>query len=136
MIQPNDMQTERKNQAGLSIIEVLVSISLLSMVALATAGNTIVALKANKRTMVTNILHNLAIAKVEEFAGQDASQIDDSDDSTETSVTTAGTNLTFRRITQVTIGADGARTVDVTVSCNDPMYTSTASYSATFAVLE
>ncbi|MCO6430874.1 MAG: hypothetical protein J5J00_08430 [Deltaproteobacteria bacterium] len=127
----------RKGSAcGLSIIEVLVAMVLLGLVGLATAGSTISGLQANKRTEVTNFLHNIAISKIEEFAGMDVAQIDDGDDATETSVTTAGTNLTFTRVTEVTVKADQSRDVMVTVSCNDPRFTSTASYSSTFVLFE
>lgn len=124
------------NQKGFSVIEILVAILLLGMVALANAGSTITGLQANKRTEVSNILNNLAIAKIEEFAGLDVAQIDPSDGGTESNVTTPGTNLTFTRETTVTIKPDLSRDVSVNVTCNDPRFNATATYASTFVLFE
>lgn len=117
-------------------MEVMVSIVLLAIVGLANTGSLITGLQANKRTEVTNHLHNLAISKIEEFAGIDVIQIDASDSTTENNLTTAGTNLTFTRITNVVVNADGSRTVSVTVTCNSDRFNGQASYTSTFALFE
>ena len=123
-------------QRGVSLIEALASMSLFALVGLGLTGNTIYALKINKFTEVNNTIHNIAMSKIEEFAAVDASTLDDSDDSTESSVTTPGSNFTFRRVSNITVNAGGTRSIAVTVSCNDPRYASTKTYNATFAVWE
>lgn len=125
-----------KHEKGISLLEVLATISLLAMVALGTTANTIFAFQTNKRTQISNFAHNLAMAKIEEFAGIDVSTLDDSDDSVESNILVAGLTLSFTRTTNVTVNADNSRSVAVTVRCNDPKFTGTSSYTSTFALLE
>jgi hypothetical protein len=100
------------------------------------AMNTIVSLRANKIVEVGNALHNLAIQRIEEYAGVDAANLSDADDQTENNLTYGNMDLTFTRVTNVTIDADNTRKVDVTVTCNSTIFNSSVSYSSTFALWE
>lgn len=126
----------RHSQRGVGLIEVLVSISLISILGAGLAMNTIVSYRANKIIEVGNAAHNLAIQKIEEFAGIDAVDLDDADDLTENSVVYSGLSMTFTRVTNVTVNANNTRQVDVTVTCNNTLFDTPVNYRATFSVWE
>ena len=116
------------------MLEIIAAMALFGLVALGITSNTMYALQINKMTEVSNTIQNLAMSKIEEFAGVNAATLDDGNDATETNVAVPGSKLTYTRITNITVNADNTRTVEVTVSCNNPRYKSTKTYRATFAV--
>lgn len=113
-----------KNQAGITLIEIIVSISILAIIALALESNILTTVRNHKTIQVISALNNLAIGKLEEYGAVNPQDMDSSShDSTETGLTVSYlSGFTFTRVTDVTQNADDTRTVIVTVTSNHPAY--------------
>jgi prepilin-type N-terminal cleavage/methylation domain-containing protein len=106
--------TAPKRQQGVSIIEVLVSMVILSIVALATCNNTIKGFVFFKRVARQSYASQLALDRLETLAARDPSTLTSADSSTESQLNYR--NVQFERTTTVTVNADNSRTVSVVVS--------------------
>lgn len=120
-------------KAGFSLIEVLVSISILSIVALGIGAGMIVGLKTYKKAQVNAALRTLAKEQLETMAGINPQEIDDTYDDNETGLTVSSiSNMTFSRETDVTVNADNSRTVVVTVASEHSGFTKQLLMQSTF----
>lgn len=131
-----NVQLRNDNEAGFGAIESLVSIVLMSIIAVAIIMNLVVALRTAKITEVNHAASTLAVSKMEELASIDTLNLDDSYDAVENNVAWGDFNFTFTRTTSITVNADNTRSVDVTVSSNSTNVPSTVSFSTTFALWE
>lgn len=126
----------KTNEEGFSIIEVVVSIMIIASMSLGILSNILMALHSDKLVEVNQAAYNLALSKVEQFAAIKPSQLDASDDQSETGVAVSGMNITFARSAQVTVNADNSRTIQVDVSSERSNLATSVSYTTTFAVWE
>ena len=125
-----------RDQTGMSLMSVLVAMVILSVVSLALSKNTIASLHIIKLTEVNYAASNLAVSKVEELAARNPIDLDDSFDDTENAVTTADLDITFTRVTDVTVNADDTRIVHVTVTSNSSVVNTTADFETSLSVWE
>lgn len=126
----------KTKEDGFSIIEVIVSILIIAVMSLGILSNILMALRSDKLIEVNQAAYNLALSKVEQLAAIKPSQLDASDNQSETGVTVSGMNVTFARTTQVTVNADNSRTIQVDVSSERAKIDTSVSYTTTFAVWE
>lgn len=127
---------ETVSDAGFALLELLAGILLISVLSMAVAMNTMMALKVAKFTEANHAASSLAISKIEELAAVDTVNLDSSYDQTESSLTWGNTNMTFSRSVTVTVNADDSRTVDVTVASVNMVIPTTVNFSTTFALWE
>lgn len=102
----------RKSQAGFSLIEVLVAMLILSIVALATASNTIKGFVFFKRNTRQAYASQLALDRLELLAAQDPAIL---------AASTSSENITYRnvsfvRTTTIVANSDGSRSIEISVS--------------------
>ena len=100
-------------EGGFSLIEVLVSISILAVVGLAVATSTIRSYVFLKQSTRSSLASQLALDKIEMLATVDPTTLTAANNSTEPSVNRNG--VTFSRSTVITVNSDGSRTATVTV---------------------
>ena len=124
------------DQRGFSMVEVLIGTFLLAVMGLALSNSLIYSIRSHKYVEIGNVAKNLAVSKTEELSGVRIDLLNDSYDSTENNVAVSGHQITFKRVTNVTVNADGSRTIDVTVSSGSNTLLSSASYSTTYAPWE
>ena len=128
--------TKNKEQ-GFGLLEILVSMSLLAVVGLSLASSMYTAIRTQKKTLYADVAYNLAVNKVELYAAINTADLDDTYDDNETGLTLSTLpDITFDRVTDVTVNADNSRTVDITVTCNHPLLPVSIDYSATYPVWE
>ena len=117
-------------QAGFSLLEVLTGISILLVMSLGVAQSSIMSLSTYKRTVRHSLAQQLAIEKLEEFAHKNPTTYDASDSATENNLIES--YVKFDRTTTITVGADGSRTVLVTVVAAKSDLGGYASYQSNF----
>lgn len=120
---------EASSEAGFSLIEVLVSISIFAIASLGSYLSITTGLNVAKHTEVHYAASSLASSKLEEIASRDINSVDSSLNEVTHNVTWAGLDLTFTRTTVVTVNADDSRTVSVTVSCDHPKFALSRTFS-------
>lgn len=128
-------RTRRKladDEGGVSLIEVMASILISSIIALGILKSAIAANNTSARSIRDNIAMQLAIEKMEEFSRTDPSTLDDGDDLSESGVTRD--TYSFARISDVTIEADGTRTVNITVTSDATKTGSSVTIENSFAL--
>lgn len=113
---PSPQPSARTHAAGFSLMEVLVAIVIFGIAGLAMTSNAVVGFRFQKSTELGLLAKNLAVSKAEELSGVFLDDLDNSYDLTENNLTVTGHRIPFTRVTDVTIEADGSRTIDVTVS--------------------
>ncbi len=133
---PGVAAIDAQRQRGSSIVEVLVAMSLFSIVAVGLAQSAAYSLRFQKSAELGNLARNLAVSKAEELAGVSLADLDDSFDGTESNLTVVGHSISFDRVTDVTVNADGSRTVDIVVSSPSPLLFTAVTYSTRFAPWE
>lgn len=121
-----------EDEAGVSLIEVLASILISSIIALGILKSAITANTTSARSIRDNIAMQLAIEKMEEFSRTDPSTLDDADDLSESGVTRDA--YSFERVTDVTVEADGTRTVNIVVTSNATKTGSAVTIENSFAL--
>lgn len=131
-----DSVLAKPQEEGFSIIEVIISIVIIAIMSLGILTNILMALRSDKLIEVNQAAYNLALSKVEQFAAIQPSQLDASDNSTENAVAVSGMNITFTRVSQITVNADNSRTIQVDVSSDNSTLDTSVSYTTTFAVWE
>ena len=107
------MRQPRSTQQGNSIVEVLVTISLLAISGLAVAQSTIRAFSSLNRSYRTSLAGQVALDRMEILAERDPSTLENSLDETNEAVVMSG--ATFYRSTSIVVNSDGSRTVTVSV---------------------
>ena len=132
MLGSEEQLESRDGESGFTLIEVLVSMLILSVMSLGVAMNTLGALRTAKFTEINHAASTLAISKMEEFAAMNVSALSSSLDATETAVTWSDFQTTFTRTSIITENADDSRTVNVTVSSNNPKLATTVEFETTF----
>jgi len=125
-----------EQEAGFGLMEILVAISLMALVSLGIAANTMAALRIVKKTEVNYLASNLALSKIEELAAYEAADLDATFDGHETSLAMSGTSITFSRTTTIIINADNSRTVTVVVASESPVVPTSVDFSTTYALWE
>lgn len=122
-------------QGGFGLLEVIVSIVLLSIITLGLTSAAISALKFGQFTELNQIASSLAISKMEELASQSAVDLN-AGTTTEDLVPWPDTKFTFKRVTSVVVNSDQSRTVHTKVSSNDGPFSTSSDFTTTFAVWE
>lgn len=118
---------------GISVLEILISIVLLTIMAMGVTKGVNSALKTTKYTEYNHISSSLAVSRMEQLASVSINFLDASYGGTENAVTWPGSNETFTRVTTVTVNADDSRTITVTVTPNNTNLASTVEFTNTFA---
>lgn len=136
----SDRRSVAKNnlarEAGFTITEVLVSISLLALLGLGVTNSAISSLRFSKYMEVHHVASSLAISKMEEIGALNTVDIDTGLSATENSVVWPGLTFAFTRTTAVTMNADNSRSVDVTVTSNDAPIPASVTFTSTYALWE
>ena len=109
-----NLQSRNSGEGAFSMLEILVSISLLAVVGLAVATSTIRAYVFLKQSMRSSLASQLALDKIEMLATVNPSTLTTANGGTEPSLLQDG--VTFSRITTITVNADGSRTASVVVT--------------------
>lgn len=125
--------TRRRNESGVSLIELMVTVLLLTVIGAAATASTITYLHARKRAMNDSLALQLAQERIEEFAAVDPVRFSDGDSWTEIE-TRLG--LAFTRVSTISLNADNSRTVVVQVSPNQETDGGSATISASFVPWE
>lgn len=112
------------------------ALTIFSMVGLALAQSAIVSMHFQKQAEIGNLAKNLAVSKVEELSGVPLSDLDDSYDQTESSLSVSGHEIKFTRNTNITVNADNSRTVAISVASISPWLSKTVNYTTRFAPWE
>jgi prepilin-type N-terminal cleavage/methylation domain-containing protein len=121
----------RNHQRGTSLLEVLAVMVLFAIMALALMRTSAAALSMRGHTQMRSLMRQIAGEGMEEMAAQNPINLTDADDAS-ASLTRAG--LAFTRAIDVTVNADGSRTVDVTVTSTNSKFGRTVTISSTFAL--
>ena len=136
------MESETKEQSiiqselGVSMLEILVIIILLTITAAGITTGVRTSLMTTKLTEYNHIASSLAVSKMEELASVNVSFLDNSYNANETAVTWPGSNETFTRVTSVVVNADDSRTLTVQVTANNEKLGTTVEFSNTLALWE
>ncbi|MCB0333339.1 MAG: prepilin-type N-terminal cleavage/methylation domain-containing protein [Bdellovibrionales bacterium] len=117
------------NEQGFSIAEILCAMTLFAIFALGLAKTTILSMQMRHKSAYDSIASQLAVEKMEEFAGTDPSSLSDGD-SWDESVSRG--NMSFNRNSSVSVHSDGSRTVYVDVTAESSVSGSTVSLMNTF----
>lgn len=120
------------NQRGMTLVEVLVALVLLSVVPLGLTYSSILSYKVIHRNQRHSVASQLALDRMEDLAATNPANLNDTFDETENNVVVDGAS--FTRITEVTLNADNSRTVLVTVTGNEASLGGRATVSSTFAL--
>lgn len=119
-------------EQGFSIIEVVASLLMVALISLGVMKSSLLSHKTVNLNQLEAVANQLAVEKLEEFAGIDPINISTADNSTETNLQRK--NTTFSRVVQVSINSDQSRTVLVTVTGNLSILNVNQSVSSTFSV--
>ena len=116
---------------GVSLLEVLVSIGILSLITLNITYSSITNLRVFKRTLRNTIAASLAAQQIELYASLDPQVLDDTYDDQETIYVQ---NIPFIRTTNVTVNSDQSRTVFVRVEGERFELGGVAEYETTYSL--
>lgn len=137
MIFRSALTSERQRaEEGFSLMEILIAILIIGVIGLGINMNAISSLQLVKYTELNYIASNLALSKIEELAAQDPVNLDSSDNSVESSVSSSATEITFQRTTTIVVNGDDSRTITVQVQSNSSAVPTQAQFSTTMAVWE
>ena len=126
-----------KGEAGFSLIELLVAISVLAIISVSVVQSATLALRFQKHTELGNLATNLAVTQMEILAGANPDDLPGSSYvGTESNLTVPGHTITFTRDTSVTTNADDSLTITVTVSSNSSNLLAPVTYTTRFAPWE
>ena len=122
-----------KNNKGSSVVEVLVSISILAVIGLGVSMTVITSASTHKHITVNTVASQLAISKAEELAAINAQALTHATHSnTESSISVTGLdNVTFTREVTVTEGTDSVL-VEVDVTSNHGSFPNTVNHTVTY----
>lgn len=105
----------KRSEAGIGLIEVLVSTVMLLLIGGAIVANLHFSIRAAKFIEVQHAASTLASDRLEQIAARDVLDITTALNESDAIVPWAGLNFQFKRSTTVTINAGGSRTVEVSV---------------------
>ena len=126
----------QRQEEGVTLIEVLVSLTLVAIAASGVYSGISTSLKVTKMTEVHYLASTIAISRIEELSSIDVTDLDNSYNETDTNVSWTGVNLTFLRDTTVVTNADDSRTITVNVTTDNDALPANVSFSTTFALWE
>ena len=135
-LKENDNTCQFNSESGLGLIEIIASISILTIVGFGISMSLVTGIRVHKHTQINYAARSLAVSRLEEYAAIETTELDDNYDDSETGITTAGTTITFARVTNVTVNSDDSRTVEVTVSSENHLIDTSVNFVTTFAVWE
>lgn len=127
---------ECASERGFTLIEILVAIVFFGLISVSIASSTIYGMRFQKHAELGNLATNLAVSKIEELSGVDPTTLDAGDNSTETGLVIEGHEITFDRETEITVNADGSRTITVSVSSPSVLLLAPVDYTTRFAPWE
>lgn len=104
-------------QAGFSVLEVLLAIGFLAIVATGVAANTVLSYQLTKRAIRAEIASELARSRFEELVATDPATLNEGNNQNESGIVAGG--VSFSRQTIVTVNSDGSRRLQVSVSPTD-----------------
>ena len=130
------LPNKRSKEAGLSLMEILVSLALGTIFSVAISTSTATSLRISTHTEAHHAASRLASDKLEQIAAIDSLDIDNTLDATESGVTYPGLGITFTRTTAVTTNADSSRTINVSVVSDSTAIPASVDFSTTFALWE
>jgi Tfp pilus assembly protein PilV len=123
-------------ESGNSLFEILVAVTLFSVYGLMVTQGNVISLKMFQSTEVSRIASSLAISQMESVSSHNVSELDSSYNTTEEEVIWPGSNITFTRVTTVTLNADKSKTIDVIVSSNNAVFSKSIELSTSVAQWE
>lgn len=123
-------QMKARKEKGFSLIETLVALTILATVGLSLSYSMITAIRASRRAERNSVASQLAFRKMEELAQVNPNNLSNANDLTESALTVNG--IAYTRVTNVTVNADGSRTVDITASPKNDRYGSPVTYRSSF----
>jgi len=121
-----------KNERGMSLLESLAAISILSVVGLSLTYSTIASYKLTHRNIRNSVAAQLALEKMEELAARNPSTLSSADNEFEEEVLVD--NMAFNRNTEIEVNIDGSRTIFVDVDTNNESLGGRSSMINTFAL--
>jgi len=131
------LKLDQQQQAGITLIEVLVSMVLLAVFGLAITMTTVRAFQYTKYTEVSHAASTMAISKLEEISSLDTADLNVGLNGTEAGLTWASlNNFTFNRTTTLVINGDNSRTVTVNVISLDAPMNANVTFDTTIAASE
>ena len=116
-------------QGGSSLIELLVAISLFSIVALSLAKSVGFSNRIQSKTNSNSVAMQIALEGLESYAKKDPLTLSAV---TNSSSTIAKSPTTYTRLVSITVNSDNSRTVQVTVSDNNKVVKASATVKGTF----
>lgn len=120
-------------QYGFGLLEVLVSIVLISIVAIAVLYSLSTAMTVAKLTEVHYAASSIASSRIEELSAIDIKDLDSSFNEVNTPITWGGLNITFLRSVTVMVNADDSRTIRVTVVSDNKALPADINFTTRFA---
>jgi Tfp pilus assembly protein PilV len=125
-----------KSEKGVGLIEILFSILLIAVAAGGILSHTVLSLNLTSRLELDHAAHALALSKMELLSSVNTSELDASDNSTESGLVTPGISTTFSRTTTIVVGADNSRLINVTVANEGGRHDISNTFTTTWAVWE
>ena len=123
-------------EKGFLMLELMVAMVVLAIVGLAITTSAYSGLRFQKQAEIGNFARNIAVSRIEVLAGVPTGVLSSSYNETNTSVTVAGTNVTFLRSTAVVTNADGSKTVTITVASSSNLLSKSVVLTSQFAAWE
>lgn len=124
-------QTLTSNQQGFSLIEAIISLFLVSTMALSICNSSLTSLKVLSRSEYNNYATQLAMRKMEEWSAKNPTSYSGG---TTTENDVIIDKVKFDRVSIVAVNADSSRTVTVTVTAQRAGFSGLASFSNTYAL--
>jgi len=124
--------TLQRNEKGMSLLESLAAISILSVVGLSLTYSTIASYKLTHRNIRNSVAAQLALERMEEMAARNPSTLSSADNELEEAVYVD--NMSFSRNTEIEVNVDGSRTIFVDVETNNESLGGRSSVVNTFAL--
>ena len=121
------------SEDGFTVVELMLGILIISIMGLATMSSIVGSYRIAARLELNYSAHFLAIAKAEELSSIKVDNLDASDSSSETGLLAPGYNLTFSRVTTITVNADETRDIAIQVSNEEGPYTVQITYNTTLS---
>ena len=119
-------------ERGITLMEVLFCVLFTSIMAMGLTSSTLTSYRSYNNTLHNSYAMQLALQRLEQLAAVSPDTLSNATDSDEPEVLMD--NMSFRRVTDVTINADRSRTVEVTVTSNSAKLNTSVTISDTFTM--